>query len=449
MDAEIDLSTADRDVLIAIIERQQAIIESLEKRIAQLEGRDKLGGTRRMPGLKPKAEQQPAQPKKQRKPRPHGFARTRMTPTQRVEHVVEQCPDCGTQLSGGWTQRTREVIDLPQVPVQVTEHAYIARTCPQCQRCCTPTAQLENMVMGKQRLGVNLISLIAALREEARLPFRTIQWYLDTVHGLRLSLGAIVDATQRVACKAQAELTGILERIRGSPVVHADETGWREDGHNGYVWTFSTPSRRYFLRRGRGKAVVDEVLGDQFAGVLVSDFYAAYHHYDGPKQRCWAHLLRDIHDLRALYPDDDRLAQWADAIHQLYRQATAFTHPSEQQRQEQQRRTAQLALEQRLLALCRTYQDDPSAAPTRLCRRMENHIKELFLFVAEPEVPPDNNAAERSLRPVVISRKISGGTRSAAGTDTKMTLASIFGTWRVQGFNPLTACRQLLISPQL
>ena len=149
------------------------------------------------------------------------------------------------------------------------------------------------------------------------------------------------------------------------PVVHADETGWREDGHNGYVWTFSTPTERYFLRRGRSQAVVDEVLGDQFAGVLVSDFYAAYHHYDGPKQRCWAHLLRDIHDLRALYPDDDRdddrLAQWADAIHQLYRQATAFTHPSEQQRPEQQRRTAQLALEQRLLALCRTYQDDPSA----------------------------------------------------------------------------------------
>ena len=443
MDAEIDLSTADRDVLIAIIERQQAIIESLEKRIAQLEGRDKLGGTRRMPGLKPKAEQQPAQPKKQRKPRPHGFARTRMTPTQRVEHVVEQCPDCGTQLSGGWTQRTREVIDLPQVPVQVTEHAYIARTCPQCQRCCTPTAQLENMVMGKQRLGVNLISLIAALREEARLPFRTIQRYLDTVHQLRVSEGAIVGAIRQTAQKAQPMVAGILDRVRASPVVHADETGWRQSGANGYVWTFSTPSRRYFLRRGRGKAVVDEVLGDQFAGVLVSDFYAAYHHYDGPKQRCWAHLLRDIHDLRTLYPDDAPLARWADAVHGIYDRAKACTHP-----QAKRRRTAQLALEQRLLALCRTYQDDPSAAPTRLCRRMENHIKELFLFVAEPEVPPDNNAAERSLRPVVISRKISGGTRSAAGTDTKMTLASIFGTWRVQGFNPLTACRQLLTFSQ-
>ena len=74
---------------------------------------------------------------------------------------------------------------------------------------------------------------------------------------------------------------------------------------------------------------------------------------------------------------------------------------------------------------------------------------ELFVFVAEPAVPSDNNAAERSLRHLVVSRKISGGTRSERGTDSKMTLASLFGTWRVQGLNPLTACRQLLRSPQL
>ena len=188
---------------------------------------------------------------------------------------------------------------------------------------------------------------------------------------------------------------------------------------------------------------MDEVLGEEFSGVLVSDFYAAYHHYDGPKQRCWAHLLRDIHDRRTLYPDDAPLAQWADAVHRLYVQAKAFTHPSGQQR-----RTAQLALERRLMALCRPYLDDPSATQAKLCRRIERHVKELFVFVAEPAAPPDNNAAERSLRPVVVSRKISGGTRSNQGTATKMTLASIFGTWRAQGLNPLTACRQLLTSPQ-
>ena len=101
MDTEIDLRTADRDVLIGIIVRQQAIIERLEKCIAQLEGQAKPKGSRRMPGLKPKADREPARPKEPRKPRPHGFARARMTPTHRVEHVVEQCPDCGTQLSWG------------------------------------------------------------------------------------------------------------------------------------------------------------------------------------------------------------------------------------------------------------------------------------------------------------------------------------------------------------
>ena len=142
--------------------------------------------------------------------------------------------------------------------------------------------------------------------------------------------------------------------------------------------------------------MVDEALGEDFAGALVSDFYAAYHHYDGPKQRCWAHLLREIHDLRALYSRDKQLAQWADAVHRIYRQARAFSHPSGKQR-----RAAQLALEKRLLALCRPCLDDPLAVQGKLCRRIDKHLKELFVFVAQPEVPPDNNAAERSLRPLV------------------------------------------------
>ena len=444
MDTEVDLTTVDRDVLIAIIAELQAVIERLERRIAELEGQAKPGGPPRMPGLKAKPGRKPPAQQGPRKQRRHGFARRRMTPTRRVEHAMDHCPDCGTQLSGGWTHRTREVIDLPQVPVEVTEHVYMARICPGCRRRCLPPTQLDGVVMGQQRLGVNLISLIATLREEARLPIGVIRKYLRIVHGLHVSKGAIVDAVHRTAQQGQAKVASILAQIRASPVVHADETGWREDGHNGYVWTFSTPDARYFLRRGRGKAVVDEALGDAFSGVLVSDFYAAYHHYNGPKQRCWAHLLRDIHDQRTLYPDDAPLARWADAVHQLYRQAKACTHP-----QEASRRTAQLALERRLLALCQPFLLDASATQAKLCRRIERHIKELFVFVAEPAVPSDNNAAERSLRHLVVSRKISGGTRSERGTDSKMTLASLFGTWRVQGLNPLTACRQLLRSPQL
>ena len=363
-----------------------------------------------------------------------------MAPTQRVEHVVEVCPDCGTHLVGGWVQRTREVIEIPVVPVEVTEHVFVARVCPVCERRRVPKVALNGVVVGQQRLGVNLISLMVTLREEGRLPLRMIQWYLKTVHQLYLSIGGIVQVIHGAAQQAQQVVAEVLERIRASPVVQADETGWRQDGANGYVWTFSTPTERYFLRRGRDKGVVDE----SFSGVLVSDFYAAYHHYPGLKQRCWAHLLRDIHDLRVLYPDDAKLAQWAAAIHKLYAKAKAFVHP-----QARQRRLAQLRLERKLLTRCRPFLDDPLAVQAKLCRRMERFIKELFVFVAEPAVPADNNAAERSLRHLVTSRKISGGTRSEQGTNSKMALASLFGTWRARGLNPLLACRQLLTSPQL
>ena len=177
-------------------------------------------------------------------------------------HAAESCPECGTGLSGGWVQRTRELIELPMAPAEVIEHVFVARICPLCERRRLPQEPLEGLAIGRRRLGPNLMSLIVTLREEGRLPVRSIQWYLQTVHQLKLSLGAIVEVVHAAAQRAQPLVAEMLKRIRGSPVVHADETGWREDGVNGYVWTFSTPTQRYFLRRGRSKGVVDEVLGE-------------------------------------------------------------------------------------------------------------------------------------------------------------------------------------------
>ena len=122
-------------------------------------------------------------------------------------------------------------------------------------------------VVGDPQLdfNVNLVSLMVTLREEGRLPIRIIQWYLETVHQLHLSVGAIVQAVHGVARQAETAVREVLEQVRASPVVQGDETGWRQDGSNGYVWTFSTPSERYFLRRGRDKGVVDEVLDSSFS----------------------------------------------------------------------------------------------------------------------------------------------------------------------------------------
>lgn len=425
------------------ISELSATIEELQRQIKELKERLSKGRPKGMPGLKPKSADH-SQTKEPRKRRIHGFARLRATPTEQVIHVVEKCPKCGTHLAGGSVKYRREVIELPEPqPVKVTEHVFMERECPLCRERLVPKDVLAGVVVGEQRFGVNVLSLISTLREELRLPVRAIQQYLDIFHQLPLSVGGIVGALAQVAEAGQPAMKGILERIRASEVVNADETGWREDGVNGYVWTFCTAAERYFLRRGRNKEVVDEVLGEKFCGVLVTDFYAAYNHYPGLHQRCWAHLLRDIHELKVAHPDDESLRQWAEAVHKLFEEAKGYRNPKERERLQ-----AKQTYEDRLLELCRPFLND-GALQRVLCQRITDFIKELFVFVAIPGVPADNNGAERSLRHLVTSRKISGGTRSANGTDVKMTLASLFGTWRAQNLNPFISCRQLLISPQV
>jgi transposase len=447
--SESELAAASRDELIALIRRleaavgdQTALNDALQQRIRALEHRLAGRGGPGMPGNKP-PRSTAAPPTKARKKRDQGYGRPRLPPTETVPHVLETCPDCGTTLVGGWVQATREVIELPVAPVRVIEHQYLARECPLCQKRQVPPVELAGVVLdAQQRLGIGVVSLIATLREEGRWPFATIQWYLDTVHQLHLSVGELVRVVGQVATRAQTTVDAIQQAIRASPVVHGDETGWREHGKNGYVWTFRTPTHSYFVRGGRHKEMVDAALGTAFAGVLVCDFYASYDHYPGLKQRCWAHLLRDIHELTTVYPTDQPLAEWATAVHALYDAAKAFVHPDEAVRLAHQR-----TLEVRLLALCQPFLADPFAVQGNLCRRIERHLSELFVFVGNPLVPPTNNAAERILRHLVTTRKISGGTQSPHGTRTKMILASLFGTWRLQGLNPLQQCRTLLQSP--
>ena len=184
---ETGLDLASREALLAIIAEQQWVISGqqgaiaeLRQRVESLEARLSGGGGpgARMPGHKPAARR-----KKPRKKRQHGFARPRMAPAGRVVHAPESCPECHTTLSGDWVQPTREVIDIPVVPAEVTGHVIIARRCPLCRRRRLPQDHLREVAVGRQRLGINpvsstgqaLVSPIAALREEGWLPTRTIQ----------------------------------------------------------------------------------------------------------------------------------------------------------------------------------------------------------------------------------------------------------------------------------
>ena len=433
--------TASREELLELIAQ-------LEARIRELEAR--LGGGApppRMPGHKPTAPPRP-EPPTPRKRRAHGYGRPRSVPTRQEVHAVARCPACDCALVGGAVKRTREVIELALPPVEIIEHQYVERVCPLCGKRWTPRVELAGQVVGQSRLGVNLTSLIVTLREVGRWPFATIQWYLATVHQLTLSLGALVQAGQRVAQAGQAEVAAIRAQIRGSPVVHADETGWRENGQNRYVWSFSTPTARYFAFGTRAGAMVDEVLGADFGGVLVSDGYAGYTHHPCPHQRCWVHLLRDLHDLKRRHPAAAELAAWAGRIHELYQAATTYPG-TDRAPTPAERVQAKRAFQERLHGLVAPYLADATHPRHQVSGYIERFLWQWFTFIAYPEAPSDNNAAERSVRPLVVSRKISGGTRSAAGTAMKMALATLFGTWRARGLDPFAACQQLLTSPQL
>jgi transposase len=443
----LDLEQASRTDLIALIAVLRATVQQLEQRVQTLEAKLSAGGGRGVPGTKPASQQRSKATGKPRRPRRQGFARRRSSaPTRQETHAAPQCPGCGTALAGGWVKRRREVIELAPAPVEITTHRILARQCARCGKVVVPAVDLGGTVSGQQRLGARLVSLIATLREQGRWPVRQIQWYLRVVHDLSLSVGAIVAASARVAAAGAGAVAAIGDGIRASPVVHADETGWRERGRNGYAWSFSTPSALLVTHGGRSKAMVDAVLDARFSGVLVSDFYAAYHHYPGRKQRCWVHVLRTAHELRQVYPEDAGLARFAEQLHALY---TAAVAQAGKRLSEAERKQVQQEAEARIVALCTPYASEPAAVQRRLCQRLLKHLPELFVFLREPAVPADNNAAERSLRHLVVSRKISGGTRSPDGTATKMTLATLFGTWALRGQDPWAASHDLLLSPQV
>lgn len=447
------------DELLALVPQLQAQIAVLIEENAALKAEiERLKQTPSSPLPFVKASRPPASaPKPPRKKRKLNFARQRETPTREVEHKLSRCPDCEGPLSRGYEKRRRQVIEIPDTPVEVIDHVIYGHWCGFCRKVqvARPSPQAVGAI-GKHRVGIRLMSLVATLHLEGRVPLRTIRTLLSLQYGVALSVGELSELLHAVAQAGVFEQAALLQALRAAPVACGDETSWREDGHNGYLWSFSTPDTsetplRYFLyRKSRAGAVVTEALGDAFGGVLVSDFYGAYNVHLGFHQRCWVHFLRDLHELKKAHPDDLSVTTWAERIKKVYQRAKQWKPPRPGTRwEEPERREAQRRCEAALRRLARRYRAKPDAPQHTLAKRIEAFLPELFVFVKDPRVPSDNNGAERSVRPAVIARKISGGTRSEKGSETKTTLMTLFGTWKLQGKNLLEACCRMLLAAPL
>ena len=159
-------------------------------------------------------------------------------------------------------------------------------------------------------------------------------------------------------------------------------------------------------------------------------------------------MLRDIHELKEKHEEDEQVQKWAETVREIYDRAKAYKGPNPRLSpgdQQAARVKAQREFEQELMEVCKDHLKKKEPMST-LCERIERHLPEMFMFVGDLRVPADNNAAERSLREPVVSRKISGGTRSEKGSQTKSILASLFGTWRLSGLDLYESCRKILTS---
>jgi hypothetical protein len=424
-------------------------LEAAQKLIAELQEQKKPPP----PFVKANIKKEPDQPKKERKKRPssqNGVRRLEIEPTETLEKKPDKCPTCQNQLGGVSLSRKRQVIELPQPsPLRVTEYEIYKGWCSNCQKWHEAELDLSGQVMGQGRIGNGIASLVGYLREVLRLPVRLIQHYLRELHQLEISTGEIMELLHRLAEELKPECERLKKTCQESPIKYVDETTWREDGQNGYVWSLTStdeeePVRYYEYHQSREGQIARKLVGNRPEGATVSDFYAGYNNVGGIQQRCWSHLLRDLHKLKEDHPKNEEVWAWAEAVKALYEKGQELVKrekppPTEEERQ---KLYTELQEEAKRLGLCYAQQKEHPC--NTLAKRLLRHLDELFPFVRIPGLKADNNTAERSVRPIAVARKISGGTRSTKGSQTRMILRSLFGTWQLRGLNPLQKCRELL-----
>jgi transposase len=358
------------------------------------------------------------------------------------EHKKSCCPHCKTQLSRVRHHR-RVVEDIELAKIITTCYTTTSGYCPRCRKHVESRAvdQPPPADIPHAQLGLHALSTAAVLRACYRLPVRQISQLYSDLPGLRISPGAITKQIQRLAHWLEEQYDRLQLVLRAAGCVHADETGWRTNGKNGYLWTLTDDQHTlYHVDRSRSGQVIADLLGEAFAGTLVSDFYAVYDQFKGPQQKCLAHLLRELHEVVTQQPD---LADHAffvktkSLLQQMLRlkkkqatlEATAYNWQIK-------------GLETRLhkLAAQRWGQEQAD----RLAERLDKYQDRLTTFLHDPAVDGTNNAAERAIRPAVVMRKITGGSRSEKGAKAWSILASIIRTAQQQG-KPLIATIETLL----
>jgi transposase len=327
---------------------------------------------------------------------------------------LTQCPMCHHAVGVAVESVRKYEEDIVMAPRHTVKEFIITRHwCSHCEEFVRSPD-----IPPISRIGVNVLGYILYARYRLRLPIEKIKESLLDLHDFRISKGEISEKLQEAEALFGKDYESIIELIKQASVVYADETGWRMNGENWWLWAYVTKDgTRFQVEMTRGKGIAEEALGSKRDRVIISDGYAAYQNLPGDKQQCWVHLLRVAKEgSKQLYEE----------IAVLYQKlGEELTKPLAERKNSLFERELEKIEE-------KSYEEEQAK---KVQERIKRHHKRLLTCLLYEGVLPENNTAERAIRPQVIMRKIFGGCRSPDGARAHAVNTSVLETLRKQNPN--------------
>jgi transposase len=367
-----------------------------------------------------------------------GHGRTKPETIDReVDVFLTNCNDCHTSLSRTSSVDERIVLDIPQVLPINTLYRIERQWCTNCHKEVRGIPQ--NTLPGC-RFGTGVIITILFLKYRMRSPLAKIEELLSSQYKITITAQGIQELLHLVKTKFNKQYNDILEEFRNAPVKNADETSFRIDGINGWCWLFATPTVAFYtIEETRGKEVPARIFGHDPTGVLVRDDCPSYASLPLPQQSCWAHLLRVSHDSAVHEKASEEMKTLHKELKKMFDELLPITRMpfDEAKRKKVYRKyTEQLAV-----IIKHIYQSEDSKA---LQTRITNQNTNLITALLHENAPLTNNHAERMIRPMVIIRKISGGSRSDKGATTHAVNMSVMQTLALKGKDFFSGVSEIL-----
>ena len=431
---------AENATLQATVAELRAALATLQQ--TQQMQADQLRTLQQRPFAPPKRPDPPPAPATRGRPAGHpGSSRVRPTRIDQIQVVATDptCPTCGTTCTGSGVMRERVVEDIDLTrPTVITKYVIERRWCPQCR---TYHESPVTAALPHQRLGWHMQLFVVYQKVAMGLSYGKIQRELRTYFGLTVSAGELPSIVAEIAALFGPAYARLIATMRQQAALHIDETSWRINGVVHWLWVFvNDVVALYVMSRSRGSKVPQALLGPDFDGVIVTDFFSAYSPLEVDKAKCWAHLLRDSHDAARGQPPDHERTRFHTDLHALYldmglalEQVAADPAGREAVADELHARLWRFAAQH--------WRDDRCQ---QLAARITKYVDDLVMWLAEPAVAATNNTAEQALRGAVVTRKTSFGSRSKRGALAFARLLSVITTMEKQGEDFFTAAQPTL-----